>query len=85
MMTDEPEAVLDARHLLCPLPVLKARKALAGMRPGAVLRVLATDPASWIDMPHFCAGAGHELIGAEQAGEERVYLIRRGARVAGED
>lgn len=68
---------IDALGLLCPLPVLKARKALAGLRPGAVLRLRATDPASWIDVPHFCATAGHELLSAEDNGRVKSYLIRR--------
>ena len=49
------DAELDARGLLCPLPVLRARKRLEGLAPGAVLRVLADDPAARIDFPHFCA------------------------------
>jgi tRNA 2-thiouridine synthesizing protein A len=53
---------LDARGLLCPLPVLKARKRLLALKSGQVLRVLADDPAARIDMPHFCAEAGHNLI-----------------------
>ncbi|MBC7141253.1 MAG: sulfurtransferase TusA family protein, partial [Rhodobacteraceae bacterium] len=66
-----------ATGLLCPLPVLKARKRLAGMAPGAVLRLIATDPAAVVDVPHFCAEAGHELIGTSEDGPARIYLIRR--------
>lgn len=71
---------VDARGLLCPLPVLKARKRLMTLVPGAVLEVLADDPAAVIDMPHFCAEAGHELLSAEPgpAGATR-YRIRKGA------
>ena len=68
---------IDATGLLCPLPVLKARKRLAGMAPGAVLRLVSTDPAAVIDVPHFCAEAGHHLIGTASDGEAQVYLIRR--------
>ncbi|OYX44676.1 MAG: preprotein translocase subunit TatB [Rhodobacterales bacterium 32-67-9] len=68
---------LDATGLLCPLPVLKARKRLAGMAPGAVLRLIATDPAAVIDVPHFCAEAGHDLIGTGEDGGAQIYLIRR--------
>ncbi|SPH24004.1 Sulfurtransferase TusA [Defluviimonas aquaemixtae] len=69
---------LDARGLLCPLPVLKARKRLAGMAPGAILRLVSTDPAAVIDVPHFCVEAGHELIGTSEHDGEQAYLIRRG-------
>lgn len=69
---------LDARGLLCPLPVLKARKRLLSMAPGQVLRLLATDPASWIDVPHFCATSGHALLAATDEAGEKAYLIRRG-------
>lgn len=68
---------LDARGLLCPLPVLKARKRLQGMASGQVLRVLATDPAAVVDVPHFCAEAGHAYLGARPEGEAVAYLIRR--------
>ncbi len=69
---------IDARGLLCPLPVLRARKRLMAMAPGAVLRVLASDRASIIDMPHFCAGAGHEYLGLSEADGVLVHLLRRG-------
>ena len=68
----------DATGLLCPLPVLKARRELARMPPGAVLRLRATDPAVWVDIPHFCAEAGHALIEAIEQNGEKVFLIRRG-------
>lgn len=73
------EATLDARGLLCPLPVLKARKRLAALSPGAVLEVLADDPAAVIDMPHFCAEQGHELLDATPGpGGATLYRIRKG-------
>ena len=75
MMIDEE---LDARGLLCPLPVLKARKKLAALAPGAVLRMVADDPAAAVDVPHFCAEGGHALISAEKDGAERVFVIRKG-------
>ncbi len=77
-MTEEPE--IDAIGLLCPLPVLRARKALASLPEGAVLRVLASDPAAIIDMPHFCAEAGHDFLGLTEAGDHSIYRIRKGAR-----
>jgi tRNA 2-thiouridine synthesizing protein A len=68
---------LDARGLLCPLPVLKARKRLGGMAPGTVLRVLADDPAAVVDVPHYCSESGNELIAAGDQDGAQVYLIRR--------
>ncbi len=73
------DAELDATGLLCPLPVLKARKRLLALPVGAVLRVVADDPAALVDVPHFCAEQGHALIGQEDLGHPRhAYLIRRG-------
>lgn len=69
---------LDAVGLLCPLPVLKARKRLQGMTQGQVLRILATDPAAVVDIPHFCAEAGHDLISTHESGAATAYLIRKG-------
>jgi tRNA 2-thiouridine synthesizing protein A len=58
---------LDVRGLNCPLPVLKARKALSGVPAGAVLKVLATDPGSVKDFQHFCEATGHRLLGSGEA------------------
>jgi tRNA 2-thiouridine synthesizing protein A len=68
---------LDCQGLLCPLPVLRARKRLIGMAPGTVLRVTATDPMARIDLPHFCAEAGHDLLDSTTAGAVTTFLIRR--------
>jgi tRNA 2-thiouridine synthesizing protein A len=75
-----PSAVrlLDLSGLACPLPVLKARKALLGMEPGARLEVVATDPLAAIDLPHFCSEAGHRLVSTEKRGESWVFVIERG-------
>jgi tRNA 2-thiouridine synthesizing protein A len=68
---------LDLSGLLCPLPVLKARKALAAMTTGSELVVLATDPMAAIDMPHFCAEQGHELLSQVKLGETLTFRIKR--------
>ena len=73
-----PDKEIDARDLLCPLPVLRARKAILAMSEGQVLRVLATDPAAVIDMPHFAHQSGHTYLGAEEADGATAYLLRRG-------
>jgi|TARA_Y100000815_G_scaffold47462_1_gene38866 tRNA 2-thiouridine synthesizing protein A len=72
------DAEIDALGLKCPLPVLKARKRLAAMAPGEVLRICADDPMALIDMPHFCAEAGHEHLGVREDAGAQVHLIRRG-------
>lgn len=69
---------VDCAGLLCPLPVLRARKRLIAMATGQVLRVLATDAMAAIDLPHFCTQAGHDYLGASEAGGVTAYLIRRG-------
>lgn len=69
---------IDARGLLCPLPVLRLRKALAPLAAGAEVELQATDRASRIDVPHFCAGAGHELLDMREEGDTLIYRIRRG-------
>lgn len=69
---------LDASGLTCPLPVLKSRKLLIGMRPGEVLEVVTTDPMSVVDMPVFCAQAGHTIIREEKQDNRFVFAIERG-------
>ncbi len=71
------EDEIDTCGLLCPLPVLKARKRLMALAPGAVLRVLATDRASILDMPHFCAQTGHDYLGLTEDGATLIHRIRR--------
>lgn len=70
--------ILDTVGLLCPLPVLKARKRLKSMQPGEVLRLLTSDPAAVIDIPHFCNESGNELLRIEKRDDGTcAYLIRR--------
>ncbi|MFP4449440.1 MAG: sulfurtransferase TusA family protein [Rhodosalinus sp.] len=69
---------VDARGLICPLPVLRARKHLSQMEQGAVLRLLADDPVAVVDVPHFCAEAGHDFLCMEEVDGAQSYLIRRG-------
>lgn len=73
------EAELDARGLLCPLPVLKARKRLGALGVGDVLSILADDPAAVIDVPHFCTEQGHELLSSTPEGSAMRYCIRKGS------
>ena len=68
---------LDARGLNCPLPVLKTKKALKEVPIGDCLTLLATDPASSIDVRHFCNVSGQELVEWSEAGGVFTYVIRR--------
>lgn len=68
---------LDARGLLCPLPVLKARKALKSLPKGAELHLLADDPAAIVDVPHYCAESGHELLRQTDRDDGQLYVIRK--------
>ena len=77
MDIDHPETVLDLSGLLCPLPVLKARKALLSMAAGAELVILATDPMAAVDMPHFCNEQGHQLLEQSKEGETLRFRIKR--------
>ena len=70
---------LDVKGLLCPLPVLKARKLLHGLAPGTLLTVEATDPASVIDFPHFCSETGHDLVAQSESDGIYRFTIRRKA------
>jgi tRNA 2-thiouridine synthesizing protein A len=77
-MTDNPQdSVLDVTELLCPLPVLKARKRLEAMASGSVLQVVATDPMAAIDMPHFCLEQGHTLLSHETQDRHQIFRIKR--------
>lgn len=67
---------IDATGLLCPLPVLKLQKRLRALGPGQVVRLRATDPASWVDVPHFCQTSGHEFLSAEDRDGVKSYLVR---------
>ncbi|MEM8632211.1 MAG: sulfurtransferase TusA family protein [Pseudomonadota bacterium] len=68
---------VDARGLLCPLPVLKARKRLKSLSGGQTLKLIADDPAAVVDVPHFCNESGHELVGQSDSEDAQVYLIRK--------
>ncbi|ETW13099.1 hypothetical protein ATO8_07806 [Roseivivax marinus] len=68
---------LDATGLLCPLPVLKARKRLSALASGDVLRVVTDDPAAVVDVPHFCTEAGHALEDRAEDGPRMIWHIRK--------
>lgn len=78
-MHGEDTTTLDLRGLKCPMPVLRARKALRGMTPGALLTLECTDPLAAIDIPHFVREDGHALE-AQSSGEGILFFrIRKAA------
>ena len=71
------DAVLDARGLNCPLPILKAKKALQGVPAGGLLEILATDPGAVKDFQAFCRSTGNELVTSSQDGNVFKFVIKR--------
>lgn len=74
MHTDQE---IDSRGLHCPLPILKAKKALAGMESGQLLKVLSTDAGSLRDFQAFAKQTGNELVDQQTQGDEFVHVLRR--------
>jgi tRNA 2-thiouridine synthesizing protein A len=72
------DAELDCRGVLCPLPVLKTREALAGLARGGVLRVVTTDPAAELDMAAFSSTSGHAIVARSRRAQELVFFFRKG-------
>lgn len=68
---------LDTSGLKCPLPILKVRKALAGLAGGQLLRVIATDPESVRDFTVFCQQMGHALLEAREEDGRFYFLLRK--------
>ena len=68
---------LDTRGLNCPLPILKAKKALSGMTSGQLLRVVATDSGSVRDFQAFARQTGNELLDQQTAGSDFIHVMKR--------
>jgi tRNA 2-thiouridine synthesizing protein A len=75
--TAQVAQTLDAKGLSCPLPILKARKAISGLASGDVLQVVSTDPGSVADFASFCRQTGHELMASNAAAGVFQFLIRK--------
>lgn len=74
------DRTLDCSGSLCPMPVIRARKAIDELEPGQVLEVVATDPGARGDFPAFAKNTGHTLLGLEEEGPViKVYLRKAGA------
>jgi tRNA 2-thiouridine synthesizing protein A len=68
---------VDARHLNCPLPILRTKKALSQLQSGQMLKVMSTDPGSQRDFEAFARQTGNELVGSSQSGEEWTFFLKR--------
>lgn len=76
-MAMETDQEIDTRGLNCPLPILKAKKALAGMESGQLLRVLSTDAGSLRDFQAFAKQTGNALVEQQTVGDEFVHVLKR--------
>ena len=70
---------LDVKGYNCPIPLLRAKKALSGMAPGDLLRILTTDPGAEIDFRVFADASGNELVSLEESGGVLTLLLRKRA------
>ena len=74
----KPDQVLDVKGLCCPMPVVKAKKAMDALEPGQVLEILGTDPGSKGDMPAWANRAGHEFLGESEEDGVFHFWVRKG-------
>ncbi len=75
--TDKFDREVDARGLSCPLPILRAKKALADMPSGQVLKIISTDPGSVRDFQAFARQTGNALLGQDVLGKDFLHYLRR--------
>ena len=68
---------LDTRGLVCPLPILRTKKALSEMISGQILEIVATDPGSVIDFQVFAEQTGNELLKMSEAAEEFIFILKK--------
>ncbi|MDC7831443.1 MULTISPECIES: sulfurtransferase TusA [Pseudomonas] len=76
-MTLEADATLDASGLNCPEPVMMLHNKVRDIAPGALLKVIATDPSTQRDIPKFCVFLGHELVEKSEGDGRYLYWIRK--------
>ena len=70
---------LDASGLNCPLPILRAKKAINALESGQTLKIIATDPGSVKDFEAFCKQTGNELLSSAEEGGKFVFMIKKAA------
>ncbi|HEY5106661.1 MAG TPA: sulfurtransferase TusA family protein [Caulobacteraceae bacterium] len=82
-MNAPPEILIDARGHRCPVPTLKLARAMAKSPAGSRVRLLADDPLAGIDVPHFCAQGGFNVVTIEEGAASVAFLIEKPARQRG--
>jgi TusA-related sulfurtransferase len=75
--TIDVDDTVDARHLMCPMPVLAATKAMRFLEPGQILRILATDKGSLSDIPAWAEDNGYDLLSSTTEGATLVFYVRK--------
>lgn len=74
----KPDEVLDVKGLCCPMPVVKAKKAIEALQIGEVLEIIGTDPGSKGDIPAWAKRGGHEFLGSKEDGEVFHFFVKKG-------
>lgn len=77
-MTDEPTRVVDARGMLCPMPIVQTNKAMRELAPGETVKVLSTDKGSLKDIPAWAEDTGNEVVSTGTEGDALVFVLRKG-------
>lgn len=72
------KSLLDARFLLCPLPVIRVQKKVKGLSPGDIVEVVGTDPGVMYDIPAWCRISGHKVLEARSNNDEYIILFEVG-------
>ena len=70
------DQTLDARNLICPMPVIRTQQAVGELEDGQILEVLCTDPGALVDIPAWCRVHGHKLISANNVGDETIVRLQ---------
>ena len=76
--TIKADKTLDAKGLVCPMPLLKSKKVIDTLEPGQILEVLGTDEGSKIDLPGWCERVGHTYLGVKEEGSYLKFYIKKG-------
>jgi len=69
---------IDARYLLCPMPVIRVQDGIAELQPGTLVEAVCTDPGALVDIPAWCRINGHEVLETRSGNNEHIVLLRVG-------